>query len=120
MALSEHELRQLAQLEADLAQDDPELADVMSGVGHRKIHRRRAALAGLGFLVGVAALLGGLQINPIISIVGFIIMLVSAVIAVGSWQFVSEEQMIPDSTDEPSASFMDRMNERWEKRQEGP
>ncbi len=120
MALSEHELRQLAQLEADLAQDDPELADVMSGVGHRKVHRRRAALAGLGFLVGVAALLGGLQITPIISIVGFVIMLVSAVVAVGSWQFVSDDPMAAETPEEPSVSFMDRMNERWEKRQEGP
>ncbi len=120
MALSEHELRQLAQLEADLAQEDPELADVMSGVGRRKVHRRRAALSGLGFLVGVAALLGGLQINPIISIVGFVIMLVSAVIAVGSWQFVSEDPMVSESPEGPSAGFMDRMNERWEKRQESP
>ena len=46
MALSEEEQRLLDQMEAALAAEDPKLVNAMRGTGMRRLHRRRAAIAG--------------------------------------------------------------------------
>ena len=71
MELSDQERKLLEQLEASLKAEDPTFAETLSGRGQVRIHRRRAAIAGLAFLVGVVALLGGIPIHPAVSIVGF-------------------------------------------------
>ena len=88
MALSEHEQRLLEQLEAALAADDPKLAHTLRGSRARSLHRRRAALAGVGFVVGLAALVVGMQFTWVISVLGFVIMLASTVLAISAWRHV--------------------------------
>ena len=137
MELSEQERKLLEQLEASLKAEDPGFADTLSGRGQVRIHRRRAAIAGLAFVVGLAALLGGIQIHPAVSIAGFAVMLAGAIVGINSWQRVQGEpdpaQRNPDGIDgggrgasaarpsAPSSSqdFMARLEERWKKRQEG-
>lgn len=127
MALSDEEKRLLEQLEASLAAEDPDLAHTLRGSGSRAVHRRRAALAGLGFVLGVAALVVGLRISPFISIGGFIVMFLTAVIALNSWQHVNDIDPVEKSSGKGSPSgshsdsvqqFMDKMEERWRRRQE--
>lgn len=128
MALSEQERKLLEQLEASLKAEDPDLAETLSGAGTVRIHRRRATLAGLGFIVGIIALIGGIQLHWSVSIAGFAIMLVGAIIGISSWQRVSDEG-VPLSRDSgpkqpkaPASSsqeFMDKLEERWKKRQQG-
>lgn len=124
MALSEDEQRLLEQMEAALAAEDPKLANTLRGTTTRRLHRRRAALAGLVFLVGIAALLGGMEIHPIVSVAGFLIMLVATVVAVSSWQHVGadpDDQRAPNSGGpggKPERDFMDKMEERWRRRQD--
>ena len=87
MALSEEEQRLLAQLEASLAADDPKLAQTLgSQTTPRQIHGRRATLAGLGFLVGVILLVVGLQTVWPLSVLGFLAMFGSTILALGSWR----------------------------------
>lgn len=122
MALSEEEQRLLAQLEASLAADDPKLAQTL-GSQHtpRQIHGRRATLAGLLFLLGMILLVAGMQLTWIISIAGFIVMLVATIVALGSWRKATDPaaqpRQAPKST--PSEPFMGRMEDRWRRRQEG-
>lgn len=85
MALSEEEQRLLDQMEAALAAEDPKLANTLRGTSHHW-QRRRAVYAGLGFLVGLGCLIGGMQVHPAVSVVGFVIMLASAVLGVVAWQ----------------------------------
>lgn len=92
MALSDKEQRLLEQLEAALAAEDPKLANTLRGTGARKLHRRRAALAGLGFLVGVAALVAGMEFGWIVSVLGFVVMLASTVVALSAWQHVGGDE----------------------------
>ena len=124
MALSEDEQRLLAQMEAALAAEDPKLANTLRGTTVRRLHRRRAALAGIGFVVGLAALVGGMLTHPLLSVLGFVIMLAATVVAVSSWRHVGAD---PDGqpaqgTRPPGGKsdrdFMDRMEERWRKRQD--
>ncbi|NLT30520.1 MAG: DUF3040 domain-containing protein [Propionibacterium sp.] len=127
MPLSEEEKRLLAQMEAALAADDPKLAENLRGTTRRKVSRRTAGLAGIGFFVGLAALVGGLQLHPAISIVGFLLMLAGAVVAVSAWRNV--DPSAPAAPDEPrparspggagaDETFMNRMEERWRRRQD--
>lgn len=88
MALSEHEQRLLDQLGAALAAEDPKLASTLQGSRARTLHRRRAALGGLGFVVGLTALLAGMQFGWVISVLGFIVMLASTVLAISAWRHV--------------------------------
>lgn len=86
VALSDEERRLLEQMEQALAAEDPKLASALRGSGARTLHRRRALLAGVGFVVGVAALIAGMEISPIVSILGFLIMLGSSIAGIASWQ----------------------------------
>lgn len=128
MALSEQERKLLEQLEASLMADDPKLAETLRGTGTVKVHRRHATLAGLGFLAGIVVLIAGVQIHPVVSILGFVLMLSAAIVGVNSWQRVAGEddrgEPQPAPTDgtgpKPSSQdFMEKLEERWRRRQDG-
>ena len=127
MALSEQERKLLEQLEASLMAEDPKLADTLSGNAELRIHRRRAALAGLGFVVGIAVLLGGVQFHPAISVAGFLLMLGAALIGISSWRRAGDDDSDvgrsrptpPRPTTDHASDFMERLEERWRRRQEG-
>lgn len=128
MALSEQERKLLEQLEASLMADDPKLAETLKGTGTVKVHRRRATIAGLGFIAGVVVLIAGVQVHPLVSVLGFLMMLAAAIVGVNSWQRVagegdkggSEAIRPDDSGPKPSnQDFMEKLEERWRRRQDG-
>lgn len=116
MALSEDEQRLLDQMEAALEAEDPKLANTLRGTTERRLHRRRAALAGLGFLVGIGMLIGGMEVHWALSVGGFLIMLASTVVAVTAWQHVGYGADGSDGGKSGDRDFMDRMEERWRHR----
>lgn len=121
MALSDEEQRLLEQMEAALAAEDPKFVHTLRGTRTRRLQRRRVVLAGVGFVVGLAALIAGMELGIVISILGFVVMLVSTIMALTSWQQVGEPG---GSGPEPKAhahdgtDFMDRLEERWRRRQD--
>ncbi|MFZ1410806.1 MAG: DUF3040 domain-containing protein [Micropruina sp.] len=124
MALSEDEQRLLDQMEAALAAEDPKFANTLRGTTSRRFHRRRAAVAGVGFLVGIGCLIGGMQVHPALSVVGFLLMLAATVIAITSWRHVGGDDVTLNAPARPSSgggnekAFMDKMEERWRRRQD--
>lgn len=129
MALSEQERKLLEQLEASLVADDPKFAETLRGDSHVRVHRRRATIAGLGFVAGIIVLIAGMQLHPAVSITGFVLMLVAAIVGISSWQRVANEgdgSMPAAPPDPPKTAptghkqdFMDQLEERWRRRQEG-
>ncbi len=126
MALSKDEQALLDQMEAALAQDDPKLANTLSGTTSRRVHRRRAALAGVAFVLGVVCLVVGMNSHWVVSVVGFVIMLAATVVAISAWQRVSPEgggdqakNRPPRPTASPAPDVMDKLEDRWRRRQEG-
>ncbi|MFL6028199.1 MAG: DUF3040 domain-containing protein [Friedmanniella sp.] len=128
MALSDEEQRLLEQMEAALAAEDPKLVNALRGTGVRRVHRRRAALAGVGFFLGLGLLIIGISVHPVLSVLGFVVMVASAVVAIYSWQHVGSSAD-PGRTPDPATSsqgsrstdgqgFMDKMEERWRKRRD--
>ena len=81
MPLSEEELRLLEQMERALVEEDPKFASTLRGTTLRQSARRKAILAGVVFVGGVVMLMtGAIAEVPVVGILGFVVMLVSATI----------------------------------------
>lgn len=139
MPLSEEELRMLEQMERALLAEDPKFASALRGSRVRSHARRRIALSAVGFVVGVVLLMTGAVVPIIVvGIVGFIVMLGSAVFGLTALRSRNDAPAETELTDiegltvieggrRPKAgsrgssgpSFMERMEERWRRRREG-
>ena len=124
MPLSEREQRLLDEMERSLYQND---ADFVSTVTtHRgRPNYRILAIGVLIALVGVAAIVVGVVIKqPIVGVLGFVVVFGGALLAMspprGSVKDAGAESF-GSTAPRPArqAGFMDRMNERWERRQNG-
>lgn len=128
MALSDEEQRLLEQMEAALAAEDPKLVNALRGTGVRRVHRRRAAIAGVGFFAGLALLVVGISTNPLVSVLGFVVMVAASVVAIYSWQHVggmvdpgrskARAGSTQGSRPGDNQGFMDKMEERWRRRRD--
>ena len=141
MPLSEHEQRQLEQIEQALYAEHPRFAKAVRAADPRVHYKRRVVYAAILFVIGVALLPLGLATTYIaISIAGFVIMLASCY-----WAAISYRRMNGMATgrmqlrDRRSArrgsggrtgsgggsgrrsgtGFGERLDERWRRRQEG-
>ncbi|WP_405858516.1 DUF3040 domain-containing protein [Streptomyces sp. NBC_01515] len=126
MPLSEHEQRMLEQMERALYAEDPKFATALEGSGLRTYTRRRVYQAVAGFLVGIALLIAGMVTLQIwVSVVGFLVMLGCAVLAVTGWR------KAPKPGEQPAAgapqarsqgrqrrSVMNRIEQRWQRRRD--
>ncbi|MFE3069714.1 DUF3040 domain-containing protein [Streptomyces sp. NPDC059247] len=129
MPLSEHEQRMLEQMERALYAEDPKFATALEGSGLRTYTRRRVYQAVAGFLVGIALLMAGMVAQQIwISVVGFLVMLGCAVLAVTGWRKAPKpgEQQQPHGGGSAAGgrrtrqrrSMMNRIEERWQRRRD--
>ena len=149
MPLSEEELRLLEQMERALVAEDPKLASTMRGTTLRAVARRRAVIAVGFFVVGIAVLMtGAVAKTTWAGILGFVIMLVSAYVALSSWRGQSKVAEKPSGAASASAfrvvdggkakrtprprrasgrasnkssghgSMMERFEERWRRRRD--
>lgn len=119
MALSEYEQKMLEQLEAQLRDEDPKLAESFQPV--RQVSLKRLVLgifiivAGLGILVAAV-----MMTQSWIGIIGFVVMLAGAVYMF-SGPIGSISEAAPAPRPSPSGakeSFMSRQQELWERRRD--
>jgi len=140
--LSEHEQRQLEQIEQALYADYPKLAQAVRSRDPRVHYKRRMLEAAAGFVVGIGVLLAGViyrqHFFPWIAVGGFVVMLACAMWALNSWRHMGGGQSGRGVAGRGAAgrgtgrgrgqarrgrssgqTFMERMEERWRRRQEG-
>ncbi|GAA1693251.1 spore wall synthesis complex protein [Microcella alkalica] len=124
MPLSEQEQRLLEEMERSLYQNDADFVATVSGRRGRPNYTQ-IVLGSLLAIAGVATLVAGVIVQlPIVGVVGFALML-GGVLLVLSPGRASADEPRPGSTSRPAAaskprsSFMDTINERWERRQDG-
>ncbi|MFF7231986.1 Protein of unknown function (DUF3040) [Streptomyces sp. 2333.5] len=131
MPLSEHEQRMLEQMERALYAEDPKFATALEGSGLRTYTRRRVYQAVAGFLVGIALLMAGMVAQQIwISVVGFLVMLGCAVLAVTGWRKAPRQGQQPSGAGPAGGagapvrrprqrrSMMNRIEDRWQRRRD--
>jgi hypothetical protein len=135
--LSEHEQRQLEQIEQALYSEDPKFVHAVRSSDPRVHYKRRALQASIGFVVGVGLLVSGLILTKWpLSIAGFVVMLVCAMWALTSYRHISAMSAAaglrrPRNQDRArrrqqrkagirvaQPGMMERLEERWRRRQE--
>ena len=142
MPLSEHEQRQLEQIEQALYREDPKFGRLVRSSDPRVHYKRKLVQALLGVVVGAGLLAAGLVTHRIYMVVaGAAIMLLALVWAMVSWRRhvartrAARAKASPARSAGPTgptgparsgrsgqtrrARMMERMEERWRRRQEG-
>jgi hypothetical protein len=143
--LSEHEQRQLEQIEQALYADYPKLAQAVRARDPKIHYKRRVVYAAIGFLLGVGLLLAGVVSKVIfVGVGGFVVMLACAMWALTSWRHMGgavagraagasrgpaeggargQRRGRASRKDRRGRAggtgFMERLEERWRRRQEG-
>src|ERR1700734_1891767 len=137
--LSEHEQRQLEQIEQALYREDRRLARLVRSSDPRVHYRRRVAEALVGLVLGVAMIAAGIVLTIIgLAVAGFVVILLCGIWALNSWRQMSpvavgaaaaagapatgkrRSRRRPRSAKgTPRATFGERLDERWRRRQEG-
>jgi hypothetical protein len=115
----------LEQMERALYAEDPKFASALEGSGLRTYTRRRVYQAVAGFLVGIALLMAGMVAKQVwLSVVGFLVMLGCAVLAVTGWRKAPKPGEQPGAGPQarrqrgPKRSMMDRIEQRWQRRRD--
>jgi hypothetical protein len=140
--LSEHEQRQLEQIEQALYSEDPKFVHAVRSSDPRVHYKRRAVQAVAGFVLGVGLLLGGVISQYIwVGVAGFVVMLVCSMWALTSYRHINamstaagfgrprrskrarrrqqRQQGKAAGIRVAQPGMMERLEERWRRRQEG-
>jgi hypothetical protein len=137
--LSEHEQRQLEQIEQALYREDRRLARLVRSSDPRVHYKRRVVQALAGLAVGAAMIAAGIVVGLIgLAVAGFVVMLLSGVWVLNSWRQMATVAIgTADGTaggsgarrkrrgrrsqrsKAPRGTFAERLDERWRRRQEG-
>ncbi|HWG03017.1 MAG TPA: DUF3040 domain-containing protein [Trebonia sp.] len=140
--LSEHEQRQLEQIEQALYREDRRLARLVRSSDPRVHYKRRVVQAAFGFAVGAGLVAAGVVLSHnfyLLSVSGFVVMLLSALWALSSWRHVAGVTLVAGRRGRAGAgagerrapgrkrqrrgsrqgTMMERFDERWRRRQEG-
>jgi hypothetical protein len=133
--LSEHEQRQLEQIEQALYREDPKFGRLVRSSDPRVHHKRKLVQASVGVLAGAGAIVAGVVTHRLwyLEPAGAAVVVLSLVWAIVSWRrhaarvrpartkVVSQPQAAGTGRSRAGwrARLMERMEERWRRRQEG-
>jgi hypothetical protein len=123
MPLSEQEQRLLEEMERSLYQND---ADFVATVSQRR-GRPNYTLVVVGALIalaGIATLVVGVVVRqPLVGVLGFAVMFGGALLAFSpprkGTSAPAASSRSSEKTSRSRSSFMDRLNDRWDRRQDG-
>ena len=125
MPLSEQEQRLLDEMERNLYQNDADFVATV-GAGRGRTNYRGIILGAVLVLVGVVTLLIGVGSRlPIVGVLGFLVMFGGVFLALTPARGPKSSMHGDDRTGSPrakakrSSGFMDNINDRWERRQDG-
>jgi hypothetical protein len=139
--LSEHEQRQLEQIEQALYAEHPRFARAVRASDPRVHYRRRVVYAAIGFLIGLGLLVAGVATKePWMGVAGFVVMLICSMWALTSYRHMAgiaagrglakerrsgkagkvgkAGKAAKTGVKTAKQPMMERLEERWRRRQE--
>ena len=141
MPLSEHEQRQLEQIEQALYREDRRLARLVRSSDPRVHYRRRVAEALVGLGLGAGMIAAGIVLSVIgLAVAGFVVILLFGIWALNNWRQMATVAIgtVQAGPSGPTGrrrsrrsrrggrgghpargSLGERIDERWRRRQEG-
>ncbi|MRG61512.1 DUF3040 domain-containing protein [Agromyces sp. CFH 90414] len=122
MPLSEQEQRLLDEMERNLYRNDADFVAAVSGRG--RPNYRSIVLGVLLAVAGIGGLIAGVALQLlVVGILGFAVMFVGVLLAITPSKrgavAPAESPLRNASPKTTRAGFMDRLNERWDRRQDG-
>jgi hypothetical protein len=129
--LSEHEQRQLEQIEQALYREDRRLRRAVRSSDPRVHYRRRLTQASVGFVIGAGLLAAGVLIKYAWHVgliaAGFVLALLCLVWTISCWRHLAQIRLAKRKSTKGrkrpkppgQTGMMDRLDERWRRRQEG-
>jgi hypothetical protein len=132
--LSEHEQRQLEQIEQALYREDRRLGRLVRSSDPRVHYKRRVVEAAFGFAVGAGMVAAGVVLPLVwLAVGGFVLMLLCGIWALSSWRHMAGAPGVPGRGSAGKrresrrknrgkagrGAMMERLDERWRRRQEG-
>lgn len=116
MPLSEHEQRLLDEMERSLYRNDADFV-ATANIRRGKPNYRMIVTGALVAIAGVIVVLIGIGTRlPIVGVIGFAVLLGGVLLTLARPKVDGSVESLP--ADSTRTGFMDRMNERWDKRQE--
>ncbi|HEY1623514.1 MAG TPA: DUF3040 domain-containing protein [Streptosporangiaceae bacterium] len=130
MPLSEHEQRQLEQIEQALYREDPKFGRLVRSSDPRVHYKRKLVQAFIGIVIGAGLVAAGVVTKHVyLEAAGAVVLVLSLLWAVINWrQHVARTRSVRSKSKShdrrrPStgarAGLMERLEERWRRRQEG-
>jgi hypothetical protein len=120
--LSEEELRLLEQMERALLQEDPKFASTLRGTALRRAQHRRAILAGVVLVGGVALLMAGVITGVwVVGVIGFLVMLGATTVGLSAVRGRPVLMHLPHLPHRSSGggSLRHKVDQRWRRRRHG-
>jgi len=133
--LSEHEQRQLDQIEQALYRENRRLGRVVRSSDPRVHYRRRVVQAASGFVIGAGMVAAGVVLPLVwLAVGGFILMLLCSIWGANGWRHMAGVALgvarRAPASQRPArrknrgkaknrGAMMERLDERWRRRQEG-
>jgi hypothetical protein len=132
--LSDHEQRLLDQIERALYAEDPKFASAVRSTDPKVHYKRRIWKAAIGFILGLsvvmaAVILNAMPVSIVVGAAGFLLMVFCCAWGMTSWKRMTGVGAEPAPKKESGkrkkshaskGSFMERLEERWRRRHEGP
>jgi len=124
MPLSEQEQRLLEEMERSLYHNDAEFVASVGGTRLRPNYRS-IVLGVLAGVVGIATLVAGVAVQQLwLGIIGFIIMFGGVLLAITPGRTARATKPSSTQSRRPAPArnqqgFMDKLNDRWDRRQDG-
>ena len=126
MPLSEQEQRLLEEMERNLYRNDADFVHAVGGVRGRRPNYRSIVLGVLLAVAGIGALIAGVALQLlIVGVIGFALMFGGVLLAITPGKRGAAAPAPAEPTSGASkgkrsgGGFMDRLNDRWDRRQEG-
>ena len=124
MPLSEQEQRLLEEMERNLYRNDADFVHAVGGGRGRRPNYRAIVLGVLLAVAGAGALIAGVALQALfVGVLGFALMFAGVLVAItpskrGAATPAPSESGPAGKPKQHSAGFMDRLNDRWDRRQE--
>ncbi len=123
MPLSDHEQKMLDMMEQQLAAEDPKFASQMQGSGLAALQRRRWIVGVVGALAGLGLVLVGINTTMWVGAIGFALMVAAVAFAAtpprkARLGVVQQDGGVQaKGRGKRKSSLIDRLDERWERRE---
>ncbi len=122
MPLSEHEQRLLEEMERSLYHNDADFVATVSP-HHGKLNYTVLAIGVIIAVLGIGVLVTGVVVRqPLVGVLGFAVMFAGVLLSVAPPHRANATDAATPSTGSGrtgSTRFMDNLNDRWDKRQDG-